>query len=121
MNVESIIIDNEERLRVAQLNSDVAELSNLLDDNLVFSALDGSIVGKRADLELHKSAEFRIIKMEVVERQIHGYENVVVVNVLMDASAEFNNVVQNDRIRYIRVWYKFFDGWRIISGSMRAE
>src|SRR5690606_23834959 len=52
---ESAIWACEERLRIAQLESDVAELARLLDDELMFTALDGSVVGKRDDLELHRS------------------------------------------------------------------
>lgn len=121
MNTEATISEYEERLRRAQLTSDIAELSLLLDDKLVFSALDGSVIGKADDLNLHRSPGFRITRMEVVERKIQSYENAAVVNVLMDASAEFGDTTRTDKIRYIRVWSRFPDGWRIIAGSMRIE
>lgn len=121
MSTESTIASGEERLRLAQLKSDIDELSALLDDTLLFSALDGSVVGKIEDLNLHRSSEFRIAKMDMIDRQIQCYENAAVVNVLMDTSAEIGGVSQSNKIRYIRVWYRFSDGWRIISGSMRAE
>ena len=121
MDTENIIIEYEERLRLAQLKSDVDELSQLLDDELVFTYLDGSLVRKEDDLNLHKSSDFQITKMEVIDRKIVTFDNTVVVNVLMDASAVFGEDTQNEEIRYIRVWHKFTDGWRIISGSMRVQ
>ena len=121
MNIEKIIVDLEDRLREAQLEGDIEELSHLIDDDIVFSGLDGSVVGKEDDLNLHKMEEFTITRMNLISREIHQFENTVVVNVLMDACAVFNGQSQADKIRYIRVWHKFPDGWRIISGSMRVE
>jgi hypothetical protein len=121
MSIKSVIDSYEERLRVAQLKSDIDELSILLDDTLVFSALDGSVVGKMDDLNLHKSSQFRISKIDLIERKIQCYKNAAVVNALMDVSAEIGGVTQSNKLRYIRVWYRFHNGWRIISGSMRAE
>lgn len=54
MGIEETIVEWEERLRLAQLKSDIVELSILLDENMVFSALDGSVIGKRDDLNLHE-------------------------------------------------------------------
>ena len=121
MTNESVIDSYEERLRLAQLKSDIDELSILLDDTLVFSALDGSVVGKTDDLNLHKSSKFRISKIDLLERTIQCHKNAAVVNALMDVSAEIGGVAQSNKLRYIRVWYRFNNGWRIISGSMRAE
>ncbi|MCE2597402.1 nuclear transport factor 2 family protein [Motilimonas cestriensis] len=121
MNTEEMIAACEERLRLAQLKSDIDELSILIDEKLIFLALDGSVVGKADDLNLHRSPDFRIAKMEVIDRRINIFDGTAVVNTLMDASAHFGDKKQNEKIRYIRVWHKFSSDWRIISGSMRAE
>lgn len=121
MSIEEIIIQQEERLRLAQLKSDIDELTALVDDALIFLAWDGSIIGKGDDLNLHRSPEFQISKMDVVDRKMVCFDNTVVVNVLMDASAIIGKDKQNKQMRYIRVWHKFSDGWRIISGCMKAE
>lgn len=121
MNIEEAIVEQEERLRLAQLKSDVNELSILLDDRLIFSAWDGSIIGKEDDLSLHKSPEFRIIKMDVLERKIECFDSTAIVNVLMDASATVGTDTQAGKMRYIRVWHRFSDGWRVVSGFMRTE
>ena len=121
MSTESEIINYEERLRSAQLKSDIEELSILLDDGLIFSVFDGSVIGKNEDLNLHRSADFHITKMDVIDRSIQCYENAAVVNVLMNASAETGGVAQSNLIRYVRVWYRFGGSWRVISGSMRIQ
>ncbi len=121
MNIEQAISELEERLRKAQLNSDLKELSALIDDNLVFSGLDGAIIGKEDDLNLHKSEDFRISQMDLIERKIQPFGTTVVVNTLMGATAIIGGEIQSDKIRYIRVWHHFPEGWRIISGSMSVE
>ncbi|MCB0166240.1 MAG: nuclear transport factor 2 family protein [Anaerolineae bacterium] len=120
MDSAKIIIEYEERLRAAQLSSDTDELDLLLDEAIIFSALDGSIGRKEDDLNLHRSPDFRITKMEVIERDIVSFDTTVVVNVVMDASAVFGEEAQHEKIRYIRVWHQFSEGWRLIAGSMRA-
>ncbi|MCG8313246.1 MAG: nuclear transport factor 2 family protein [Pseudomonadales bacterium] len=121
MELEKIIIKHEKRLVLAQLNSDIDELSNLIDNNLVFSGLDGAVVGKEDDLNIHRMNDFKITKMELISREIHLHEKTAVVNTLMDACAEFGGNVQADKIRYIRVWHKSSNQWRVISGCMRQE
>lgn len=121
MNINETISELEERLRVAQLKSDIEELSALVDENLIFSGLGGRILGKEDDLNLHKSEGFQIAKMDLVERTIQSFETTVVVNTLMDATAVLGGNAQSDKIRYIRVWHKFPEGWRIVSGSMVVE
>lgn len=120
MSIDNEIIELENRLRQAQLRSDVDELGLLIDNNLVFSDLSGNIIGKEDDLNFHKNSYFKITKMDVIDRKISCFDNTAVVNVLMDASAIFGQEVRNDRIRYVRVWHKFSEGWRLISGSMRV-
>ena len=119
--IEATITEHEELLRLARLKSDIDELTILIDDGIIFSAMDGGIVGKEDDLNLHKPPDFRITKLDVIERKIKSFDSSVVVSTLIDASALFRTNEQNDKIRYICVWHKFPEGWRIISGSMRAE
>lgn len=121
MNIIETISELEDRLRIAQLKSDIEELSALIDENLIFSGLDGTILGREDDLNLHKSEDFHIAKMDLVERKIQPFETTVVVNTLMNATAVFSGKDQSDKIRYIRVWHKFPEGWRIVSGSMSVE
>lgn len=115
---ESAIWACEERLRIAQLESDVAELERLLDDELMFAALDGSVVGKRDDLELHRSGRLRIMRMEPVDRRILTLDNAAVVTATMDAAASLDGVFSEGLLRYTRVWCERVDGYRIVAGHM---
>ena len=67
------IVRCEEELRVAQLAGDVATLDRLIDDGLVFTALDGTVVGKEEDLALHRSRRLVVKRMEPGERACPGW------------------------------------------------
>jgi len=118
MNDNDPILFYEAELRQAQLNGDVDALDRLLDDTLVFTALDGTVVGKEDDLNLHRSGSFRIIRMDPIDHHIVNIGNVVVVNSGMEAEAIINGEPVSNRLRYTRVWCKGPDGWRVIAGHM---
>ena len=84
---EEVILAREEELRQAQLDGDLAALDRLLDDALVFTALDGRVVGKADDLALHRFGRLRITRMGPADRRVLHLGPVVVVSVLMQASA----------------------------------
>lgn len=56
------IEEYEERLRVAMLYSNVAELEVLIDDDLVFVGPGGGIYTKADDLQLHRSGRNACLK-----------------------------------------------------------
>lgn len=116
----SAIEEYEEQLRRAQLNSDVAVLERLLDDALVFTALDGRVVGKADDLAMHRSGRLRISKMEPTDCRMLDLGEVVVVSVRMDAAALVDGVAAVGPLRYTRIWTRRPDGWRIVAGHMSA-
>lgn len=110
----------EERLRQAQLKGDVATLDQLLDAALLFTALDGSVIGKGDDLALHRSGRLRIARMEPKDFRVLHLDKVAVVSVEMDAEAVFDGAHSSGRLRYTRVWVQRPEGWRIIAGHMSA-
>jgi len=118
MNNTDLILTKEAELRQAQLTGDVTALEQLIDDELVFTALDGTVIGKRDDLSLHQSGRLKITKMEVADRHILDLGTVAVVNVLMEAEAKLDGATLNETLRYTRVWCEQPDGWRVIAGHM---
>ena len=117
---EEAILAREEELRQAQLSGDVAALDRLIDDALVFTALDGRVVGKADDLALHRSGRLRITRMDPADRHILHLGPVVVVSVLMQASAILDGGEVSGPLRYTRVWCERADGWRVVAGHMSA-
>jgi hypothetical protein len=106
------ILAREEELRRAQLAGDAAALDRLLDDALVFTALDGAVVGKADDLALHRSGRLRVTRMDPGDRHVLRLGTVVVVSVRMEAAATIDGVEVGGPPRYTRVWCERPDGWR---------
>ncbi len=120
MSVDDEILACEAELRQAQLNSDVAALDRLLDDQLMFTNVDGKQVGKREDLSMHGSGRLRITRMDPGECRLLHLGETSVVSVRMNADAVMDGVPVSGTLRYTRVWHKQAEGWRVVAGHMSA-
>jgi ketosteroid isomerase-like protein len=116
----SEIVAHEDALRHAMLAGDVVVLDRLIDDDLAFSTLTGDIVGKAADLEAHASRTLQLTTMIPSETRIRLYGDVAVVTVRMAAAGTFAGAPFDSVFRYLRVWHRSGDGWRIVAGGMSA-
>jgi ketosteroid isomerase-like protein len=112
------ILAREEELRQAQLAGDVEALDRLLDDALVFTTLEGAVVGKSDDLRLHRSGRLRITRMDPSDRHVLRLGPTAVVSVRMNAAAVVDGNVMKGALRYTRVWCERPDGWRVVAGHM---
>jgi hypothetical protein len=86
----------------------------------VFTALGGRVVGKAGDLALHRSGRLRITRLDPSDRRIPHLGTVVVVSVLMQASAILDGGEVSGPLRYTRVWCERADGWWMVAGHMSA-
>jgi hypothetical protein len=114
------IVASEAALRQAQLAGDVVALDQLLDDALIFTTIEGTIVRKADDLELHRTGRMRIHKLEPRDREIMPLGDSAVVLVGMDAEATIDGILVRSYLRYTRVWCKRPQGWRVVAGHMSA-
>jgi len=112
------ILAREEELRQAQLAGDVEALDRLLDDALVFTTLEGAVVGKSDDLRLHRSGRLRITRMDPSDRHVLRLGPTAVVSVRMNAAAVVDGNLMEGALRYTRVWCERPDGWRVVAGHM---
>jgi hypothetical protein len=114
------ILAAEAALRAAQLAGDVGALDRLLDDGLVFTGLDGAVVGKADDLALHRSGRLKVTRMDPSDTRIVRLGPVAVVSVRMDAVAVVDGAAVGGPLRYTRVWREAPAGWRVVAGHMSA-
>ncbi len=68
--METKIIELEERLRLAMLNSEVSELDELIPPNLLFTNHFGVLVPKEDDLSAHSSKAFVFEALDLSESKI---------------------------------------------------
>jgi hypothetical protein len=118
MSIDDEILACESGLRQAQLTGDLAVLDRLLDDQLVFTAIDGTLASKADDLSLHRSGRLRITRVDPLDRRLLHLGATSVVSVRMDAEAVMDGVPVTAVLRYTRVWHKRPEGWRLVAGHM---
>ena len=101
---ESKIIELEERLRKAMLNSDVAELDALIAPELLFTNHLGQLIGKQQDLDIHKKKILKLTELTPSDRQIQLQDGFSVVSVKMHLLGSYAGETVDERIRYTRIW-----------------
>ena len=115
----SLIEDLEEKLRMAMISSDVTVLDKLIDDELVFVGPDGSVATKQMDLEAHKSKIQRISSIEASEQNVFKRnDELYIVTVKIAIKGYFGDLNIDGTYRYLRIWKKVGDSFKIISGSV---
>jgi ketosteroid isomerase-like protein len=116
-NVESQIMNAEERLRQAMLCSDTNELDKLLSPDLIFTNHLGQLIGKEDDLAAHKSGSLKINELITSEEHIRFLGDVVIVSVRMKINGSYEGTPTNGDLRFTRVWALSSDNeWRVIAG-----
>lgn len=112
------ILKKEEELRLAMIASDVQKLDELIDDSLAFVSPYGCMVTKQMDLDAHKSKAQIITKLEPSEQKIDIHDNFAVVTVRMDLTGTYGEMDITGKYRYLRVWQKINDSWKIVAGCV---
>ncbi|NJK69376.1 MAG: nuclear transport factor 2 family protein [Microcoleus sp. CSU_2_2] len=101
---ESQILEIEERLRQAMLNSDVAELDALIAPELIFTSYLGQLVSKQQDLAIHQSGTLNCRALTPSERHIQLNEGFSVVSVKMHILGSYEGTEIDEHYRFTRVW-----------------
>jgi hypothetical protein len=114
-SVESEIREVEERLRKAELGPDPEVFDRLLDDDMVLVS-EGQIMRPKAYIvEAHTPGKAqKIDRVDVRDMEIVDHGNVAVVS----CTGDFHGPKGRFVFKFMRVWAKKADGWRIIAGSM---
>ncbi|MEL6493314.1 MAG: nuclear transport factor 2 family protein [Cyanobacteria bacterium J06621_3] len=110
------IIELEERLRLAMLNSDVSELNELISSDLLFTNHLGVLVSKADDLSAHSSKAFVFKSLNLLESKILIHENSAVVSVKADIQGDYNGQPANGSFRFTRFWSNTSGKWQVIAG-----
>ncbi|HTE48171.1 MAG TPA: nuclear transport factor 2 family protein [Gemmatimonadaceae bacterium] len=114
------ILTCEAELRAAMLINDVSALDRLIDDELVFTTLEGAVIGKQWDLDAHRARRLRLTQLEPSDQRVQRWDSMAVVSVRMDVTGTWDGSPANGALRYTRVWCKRPDGWRLVAGHMSA-
>ena len=118
-DLETRVIEAEERLRQAMMRNDVAVLDELISPDLLFTGHLGQLATKEDDLAAHRARLLQVASMEPSERRIQLYAGFAVVSVLMHLIGSYDGTPIDQRMRYTRVW-SIGDGGalQIVAGHM---
>ena len=113
---EAQLIEAEEQLRLAMLNSDVNTLDKLLADNLVFTNHLGQVLSKQDDLAAHQSEKFKIQTLVPSDRRIQVIGNVAIVTVKVHLVGSYESTAFDNNLRFTRVWHlSSSNTWQIVA------
>lgn len=110
------IIELEEVLRQAMLESHLEKLDRLIDESLVFTLPTGDIITKEMDLNSHRSGIQKLAQLEPSDQKIFIHDDVAIVTVKMRMAGSYDNNPFSGVYRYTRVWKKINKDWKIIAG-----
>ena len=116
MTMKHEIIEREEQLRLAMLNSDVEALETLISPDLLFTNHLGILISKEEDLSAHSSKAFVFESINLSESKMHLYDNHAVVSVKAEIQGCYNGQQANGRFRFTRVWSKTSEQWQVVAG-----
>lgn len=116
--VETDVVVREDALLRAMTSNDVALLDDLLHDDLLFNGPDGQTGTKALDLANYRSGNIHLTRAEASDRLVRRIGDDVLVAVTVTLEGTYLGVVVDGRYRYLRVWKRTGDAWRVIAGSV---
>jgi hypothetical protein len=115
---EAQVIASEEMLLTAMKTSDADLLDRLLHDALLFNGPTGETATKAADLTNYRSGKINLTRVESRDRRLSAIGDDVVVAVTVRIVGTYLGQALDGEFRYLRVWKRFGDAWKVIAGSV---
>ncbi len=114
--IEAQILEAEERLRLAMLDSDVNALDEMLAPELVFTNHLGQVLGKQDDLAAHQSGKFEIETLTPSDLNIQLIGNVAIVTVKVHLIGSYESNSFDNNLRFTRIWtLSSSNTWQIVA------
>jgi ketosteroid isomerase-like protein len=101
---DAIVVEHEQLLQKAMLDSNVSALDQLMDDELVFTDHVGQKVTKQMDLDAHRSGFIKIESLNQSGQTIKIFNNIAIVTVLLEIDGSFGGNRANAKLQFTRVW-----------------
>lgn len=105
----------EEKLRLAELGPDHTFFERHVDDEMVFVAGGQASQPKQHIVEAHKPGnerKFTAVKMTETTIVDHGHTAIVT------CTGAYEGPSGTHVLKFMRVWAKLPDGWKIVAGSL---
>lgn len=111
------IIELENELYKAILNSDIQTLDNLLHDDLLFLIPSGETITKEIDIKTYSEGNLKINQLiPQIEKIVH-IDDLAIVTVQLELAGTYNSESFQSKFRYIRFWKQSADEIKVVGGS----
>src|SRR3954447_26894017 len=113
---EDLLRRAERRLQAAQLASDVAELSALLDERLLFNGPDGGLYTKQDDLDVYRTGRQVVSAVDEPDLRVVVARRTRVTCFYGRVEGTLGGEAFGAHLRYTRTWtYDDDRGWQLIA------
>jgi hypothetical protein len=114
-STEAEILALEEKLRLAELGPDPEFFEKHIDKNMIFVGEGKAHRPKDHIVEAHSPGKgTKFTRVDMSEMNIVDHGNTAVVTV----TGTYEGPLGTQVLKFMRVWAKKEEGWRIIAGSM---
>ena len=110
------IIRSEERLRLAMESSNIDELEELIDDDLIFTTHFGQVLSKSEDLAIHRSGDLKFKSVTLSDPRILFQGETAIVSVTADICATFKSENADGVFKFTRVWANAHGSYKVVAG-----
>lgn len=119
--LQSKVVELEERLRQAMLHSEVSVLDELIAPELIFTNHLGQLITKQDDLATHQSGALQLKTLTPSEQHIQINHGFAIVSVLMHLLGTYESTPIDFSIRYTHIWATASGGsMQIVAGHASA-
>lgn len=115
---EAQVVACEAQLLLAMRTADADLLDDLLHDDLLFNGPDGSTVTKAQDLANYRSGGIALEVAESSDMRTSVIDGDVVVAVTVRLVGNYMGQPLDGSARYLRVWKRMAERYRVIAGSV---
>lgn len=112
---EKAVADAVEKLRVAMINANKADLENLVADKLSYGHSGGHIDDKKEFVEKLVSSKSDFVTMDLTEQTISISGNTAIVRHILSAKTNDGGKAGEVHLRILLVWQKQKGGWKLLA------
>lgn len=114
---KSTVLEAEESLVKAMLDSDLNLLASLLHHNMRFAIPTGDVITKAVELDNYESGKMLVSEVSIQSREITevGDHSIVSAITLLKGSFAGNRI--EGKFKFIRIWEMTKDGPQVVAGS----
>lgn len=112
------LMEAEQELQRAQLESDVNALERLLHNHLRFIGPDARVHDKASDLSAHESALVVFKASRPLEIEVHMFGTTGLTLALIELVIDVHGEAVAGNYQYSRTWLYEDDRWQIIAGAV---